>query len=141
MNVPYFPNNLILENSIINIYFDNTSNYNHTNSCIVIEGNREGFISFASMINVYSANIYMSIPLTDFSFVKAEFKIEINEDDNYFQLLGIVSKVANNYIWNISRDGIVRLFSLLHSLGYANNELHLDDDLDESEISVYCVVL
>lgn len=142
MDIPYYHPSLLIKGSKINIRIDERNKYNKTEVAIVIEGNREGFISFANMINVYSVNLYNSFKISNFDFVNSSIDLTITEKDDCLFRYGTIikSNIYNEYIWEISEDGLFRIFSLIHSLGYANKELHLDEGVEDFEISIYCVV-
>jgi len=136
-----YPESLIYPDSKIEIYFENKQQLNRTGKSIVIEGTRFGFLSLSNLINVYNAYLCNPIILTDFNFVYSEIVLKINKRDNVSLPEGRILKSLDSiYIWEISELNLFVVTGLLHSLGYANQELHLDTDLTFNEISVYCVV-
>lgn len=136
-----FPEFLIFPKSYITIYFDNKRNFNSTKQSIVIEGSRNGFLSLANLLNVYNVYLYSPIILTEFPFVKSTIVFEISANNNVSLPNGkVIEDNQSKYIWLLSETSVFVITCLLHSLGYANNELHLDSDLQPGDISVYCVV-
>ena len=135
-----YPKSLIFPASEIKIDFENKSTVNRTQSSIIIEGNPNGFLSFSNIINVYSAYLYDPIVVTQFPFVQSSLKFEIIEDDNLFVSGFVIKESASHFKWKISEINLCQVICHLHSLGYANKELHFDTDLQVSDISVYCVI-
>lgn len=136
-----YPESLIYSDGEIIVYYEDRIQVNKTKSAVIIEGNRSGFLSLANLINVYTAYLYSEIVLTDFAFVSSNLKFEIVEDPAIDSPDGRVLMEKNSNIkWKISEINLCVLICSLHSLGYANNELHLDTDSLPSNISVYCVV-
>ena len=135
-----YPNSLVYPNSEINIYFENKALVNKTRGAVIIEGNRNGFLSLSNLINVYNVYLYDPIVITDFPFVTAQFRFEITEDFNLLPSGLVISENKEHLKWKISETNLCVVICMLHSLGYANNELHLDTDLKPSDISVYCIV-
>lgn len=136
-----YPDSLILLNADINIFFENNSHYNKTRACIVVEGNQNGFLSLSNLINVYNVYLYDKIVITEFPFVHSNIKLEIIEEtDSEFSNGYILKENDRNFKWKISETNLFMITGMLHSLGYANNELHFDADLKQSDISVYCIV-
>jgi hypothetical protein len=136
-----FPSSLISLDSEINIYFEENLHPNRTKSSVVIEGNRSGFLSLSHLINVYNVYLYDPIKLSEFSFVHSAFCFCIKQDEKVLVSTGIVVKEnKGEFKWMISETNLFVVTGLLHSLGYANDELHLDEALHTNEISVYCLV-
>lgn len=137
-----FPKELIFANSSISIDYDNSIKPNKTNEAIIISGNENGFLSLAHLINVYNVYLIGPIIITEFPFVQSALTIEIIEDNNLSELPDgkVIRKIQDKVQWLISETAIFTVTGLLHSLGYANKELHLDDAMGEEETSVYCVV-
>jgi hypothetical protein len=136
-----FPGSLIYPESEIYIYCDETLQPNTTFASIVIEGNRFGFLSLSHLINIYSSYLCDPIIINEFPFVKSLVAIEITEDPKVLFPYGKVNEEEENFFtWRISETNLFVVTGLLHSLGYANDELHLDEGLQPNEISVYCVV-
>jgi len=136
-----YPESLIYSDGEIIVYYEDRIQVNKTKSAVIIEGNRSGFLSLANLINVYTAYLYSEIVLTDFAFVSSNLKFEIVEDPAIDSPDGRVLMEKNSNIkWKISEINLCVLICSLHSLGYANNELHLDTDSQPGNISVYCVV-
>ncbi len=139
-NVEY-PSTLILPHSEIYILYEDAISVNKTDSAIIIEGNRNGFMSLANMINVYSSYLFDEITITDFSFVKSRFNFSIigNMDVNLPECF-VLRQGEDSFKWKVSEEKLYETICLIHSLGYANNELHLDSNLRAIDISVYCIV-
>jgi hypothetical protein len=136
-----FPSLLIYPESEINIYFDETLRPNMTLTSLVIEGNRYGFLSLSHLINVYGAYLCDPIFINDFPFVKSLLVIGITEDPKVSFLYGkVIRENEHSFKWMISETNLFVVVGLIHSLGYANDELHLDEGLQPNDISVYCVV-
>jgi len=136
-----YPESLIYRDGKITVYYEDSIQVNKTKRAIIIEGNQNGFLSLANLINVYTSYLYTEIVLTDFSFVKSKFKFEIAEDSSIESTDGHIIMGNSQYVkWKISEINLCVLICSLHSLGYANSELHLDTDSRPDEISVYCVV-
>jgi len=136
-----YPEELIYPDAEITVYYEDRIQVNKTDSAIIIEGNRNGFLSLANLINVYSVYLYQEIMLTDFPFVSSRLKFEIVEDSNNTLPTGRVLVKKDGHIkWKISEINLSVVICLLHSLGYANNELHFDTDSLPTDISVYCIV-
>jgi hypothetical protein len=135
-----YPGLLINPDSEINIYFEEKVGVNKTRTSVIIEGSRNGFLSLSNMINVYSAYLYDPIVITDFPFVTSPFKFEIVEDLDLLPSGYVIRENKAHFKWKISEIHLCVVICMLHSLGYANNELHLDTDLKPNDISVYCVV-
>lgn len=137
----YYPESLIYSDGEITVYYEDGIQVNKTKSAIIIEGNRNGFLSLANLINVYTSYLYTQIVVTDFPFVDSKLKFEIAEDSKIDSPDGQVFVEHEGYIkWKISEIHLCVVICSLHSLGYANNELHLDADCLPGDISVYCVV-
>ena len=136
-----YPESLIYSDGVITVYYEDGIQVNKTKSAIIIEGNRNGFLSLANLINVYTAYLYTQIVVTDFPFVGSELKLEIAEDSKIDSPNGQVLVDPEGHIkWKISEINLCVVICSLHSLGYANNELHLDAGCLSGDISVYCVV-
>ena len=135
-----FPAVLLLPNSKISIYCEDNNQINKTNRCVIIEGNRSGFISLANLINVYSSYLFDKIFITDFPFVESNFRFFISEELELKFDSSVIMINENLLKWQLTEFKLFETICLLHSLGYANSELHLDEGLRTSDISVYCVV-
>lgn len=136
-----YPESLIYSGGEITVYYEDGIQVNKTKSAIIIEGNKNGFLSLANLINVYVAYLYTQIVVTDFPFVSSKLKFEIAEDSKMDSPDGQVLVESEAYIkWRISEINLCVVICSLHSLGYANNELHLDANCLPGDISVYCVV-
>jgi hypothetical protein len=79
--------------------------------------------------------------LKTYSFVTSEIDLHIIEDNDVDLSHGIVMlKDKATFFWKISEQNIFTIICSIHSLGYANDELHLDAEKQKDEISVYFVV-
>ena len=135
------PENLIFKNSRIRISCNISDNFNLTKKAIVIAGNKNGFLSLSNII-LYSSNMLEEqIKLKDISFVKSSIEVNIVINEDIENIHGYISQISEiKYKWELSEVNIDIVSGAIHSLGYINNELHLDSGMSESEISVYCVV-
>ncbi|MDP4254964.1 MAG: hypothetical protein Q8938_13215 [Bacteroidota bacterium] len=141
MEEPYFPKSLIHIDSHLEIFWEEDGKLNSTKSSVVIQGNREGFLSLANMINVYNVYLFQEINISDFPFVSSSFKFCIFQDESVQPSTGIVIREPIGILkWMISETNLFVVTGLLHSLGYANNELHFDNGLKYNDISLYCIV-
>jgi hypothetical protein len=135
-----YPNSLVYPDSEIRIYFENRVPVNQTQTSVIIEGNRNGFLSLSNLINVYNVYLYDPIVVTDFPFVTSQFKFEIVEDFDLLPSGCVIRENKEHFKWKISDINLCVAICMLQSLGYANSELHLDANLRSGDISVYCVV-
>ena len=136
-----YPNILIYPESEISIYFEAKIRVNKTETSVIIEGNQEGFLSLSNLINVYNVYLYNNIVITDFAFVRSDLIFEIVEEIDLSLPNGYVLRESKKHFeWKISETNLFVVTGMIHSLGYANNELHLDTGLQPSDISVYCIV-
>ena len=137
------PLNLIFPDSEIQISFEPTVRYNHTSSCIVIEGTRGGFLSLANCLIYLANSLEDAIDLAELPFVNSQIRLTLKPDEDMDDRVnGVISRVSDTeFIWKMSETSSSGIFCLIHSLGQLNSELHLDYELPSNELSIYCVVL
>ena len=134
------PSILIFQGARLQITFEDTNPSNRTSREIMIMGNREGFLSLANTLIFCVNDLVDVIPLHEMQFVTSDFNLLIAVDEANISRGGIVEPNANGFIWSFSEDALCLTATNIHSLGYANPELHLDSDKLFEDISVYCVV-
>ena len=135
------PNNLIFNNSRLQVVYEQKSKVNKTRSAIIISGTREGFLSLANIIIFLINSLEGEIHLQDISFIKSSVKCSIKIDNNIELEGGEIHRDDTGvFVWRISEKEIDHVATSIHSLGHINSELHLDQNKDLDDFSVYCVV-
>lgn len=137
------PSDLIWSNSEIDIEFAEGCYLNKTRSSIVIEGTRNGFLSFANCLIYFVNALETELDLRDLPFVKAsvDLRLRINDGvDDLWDEKVLFNPDSRGYTWEMSEATSNSILVGIHSLGHLNDELHLDRDKTESDISIYCVV-
>lgn len=140
MNRPV-PDDLIFLNSFIHITYEMDSTVNKTNSAIIINGNRAGFLSLSNIILFYANDLEGKIHLHQLPFVKSASDLTIQISEEATSISGDIAAIGGNgFIWKLTERNVDHISASIHSLGHINNELHLDNGKITDDISVYCVV-
>ena len=135
------PQNILIKDSSLNVYYEDKLVSNHTKSEIVIIGSRNGFLSLANSLIYLINDLELSIPIHKLPFVSSSIMLTIACDDKYLEQHGDLKKIGEReFIWGLSEDNASLIATHIHSLGHLNPELHLDDEKKFEDISVYCVV-
>jgi len=134
---------LIFNNSKIRISFKKDFNQNTTKDSILIEGNRNGFLSMANLLLYFNNELTEDILLHDIPFVDSHFPFIVNiKDEEGTKLFDAeVVNHNNSYYWMMDEINFCQTCSSFHSLGTINAEIHFDDGIvNKDAISVYAVV-
>lgn len=136
------PTNLTFEGSSLTISFEKEAKLNSTKSTIVIQGTRAGFLSLTNAIFFYLNDLSDVIEFNKLPYITSSINLTIEPDESLEGLsYGTINQSTDQqFVWRMSEAEICRVASEVHSLGYVNNELHLDEAKKPGEISVYCVV-
>jgi hypothetical protein len=137
-----FPTILIFGHSRIEIKLAEGENLNSTRDVIVIRGSRSGFLSLANALLFLLNDLVDVMELNDLTYVSGHVRLTIMVDESVSgKPYGIITRGnQQQFLWRVSESETCRVASEIHSLGYINNELHLDQEKDPNEVSVYCVV-
>ena len=148
MNIPEI---FIFPNSKIEIDYETKVKVNQTKTAIIIEGNKNGFLSLANFL-IYSSNNgghpQYNLPgdgqiyVHRFPFVKSDLELIISywEDDMMPEVSKVQKIDAHKFIWKMSEITFDIYANGMHGLAYIFAENHLDHGMEEDDISVYCVV-
>ena len=144
------PEIFIFSDSKIKIDYETKVKVNKTETAIVIEGNKNGFLSLANFL-IYSSNDgdhphynlarESQILVHKFPFVESDLELIVSYwEDNLMPEISRIQKIgAKKFIWEMSEITIDIYASGMHGLAYAFAENHLDRDMKADDISVYCV--
>lgn len=133
---------LVLPNSAVRVSYEENVFYNRTRNSILIEGTRAGFLSLANSIFFLLNDLQDVFYISSLPFVKADLQLKVECDDRFEDSPGgRVERVqGDEFLLRTTDRELSNTASLIHSLGYVNNELHLDGGKMADEISIYCVV-
>jgi len=138
------PQNLIIAGSKLRVWLDRRMQVNRTAAALVISGTQAGFLSLANSLLFAFNELEDQLPLSKLSFVHPEVNLIVRWDDSTQQspvaIPGLICTEPSVYLWQLSHFTFYEVVGNLHSLGYANKEIHFDRGLAEEVISVYCVV-
>lgn len=136
------PTDLIFVGSHIGVYFAEDRFFNRTASSVVIEGTRHGFLSLANCLIYFVNALKDEIDLSAIPFVQSQVGLMIKIDEAVAGIeCGSVSRNhEKEFVWTMSESESNDIFTVIHSLGHLNSELHFDSGKAVEDLSVYCVI-
>ncbi len=133
---------LEFDDARVRILWETEEKLNCTPSAVVLAGSAGGFLSLANAL-IYLGNCLVSvIPIHQIGYVSGEvaLTIEVDDDSEDVSVGKLVQVGPAEFVWRLSETGLDVVSAAIHSLGYRNNHLHLDDGMEEDDISVFCIL-
>ncbi len=141
MNVP---TNLILAGSVLRLCHERRKQVNRTPEALVVSGTRNGFLSLANTM-LYTINqLDEVLALDELPFISGDAIFHVRLDESVPHTSAayppVIRTDSGRFEWTLPEATFLDVVASIHSLGYANSEVHFDRGVAPTAISLYCVV-
>jgi len=125
----------------IKIKFCSDCNFNQTKDSIVITGSENSFFTLSNILLFYLNELEEEINFSKLPNVESnDIDLTIKIDNDQANSDGLLIKTDDNIIvWFISESNLTEIVAgSLHSLSYGIDHVHIDENMNKTNISIYC---